>query len=111
MEGNKLYERVLSLSSYSYIIQNEKGAVNPDLCGTKMAAHYTLDVPAGGEQYIRLRLTDYETNSPFNNFDAIIDRRRKEADVFYDALLGDKLSPAQVNIARQCYAGKSSTVH
>ena len=73
-----------------------------------MAAHYTLDVPAGGEQYIRLRLTDYETNNPFNNFDAIIDRRRKEADVFYDALLGDKLSPAQVNIARQCYAGKSS---
>eukprot|EP00731_Ephydatia_muelleri_P006399 Em0003g647a len=71
-----------------------------------MAAHYTLEVPAGGEQYIRLRLTDYELDAPFDGFDAVFESRKKEADAFYDALLADKLSPEQVNIARQCYAGR-----
>ena len=80
--------------------------MNPSRCGTKMAAHYTLEVPAGGEQYIRLRLTDYESNAPFDGFDAVFESRKKEADAFYDALLADKLSPEQVNIARQCYAGR-----
>ena len=79
--------------------------MNPSRCGTKMAAHYTLEVPAGGEQYIRLRLTDYESDAPFDGFDAVFESRKKEADAFYDALLADKLSPEQVNIARQCYAG------
>lgn len=89
------------------MIQKEKGAVNPSHCGTKMAAHYTLEVPAGGEQYIRLRLTDYETDAPFDFFDDICKRRKRETDAFYSALLADKLSPEQTNIARQCYAGKS----
>ena len=37
-------------------ISGQRDAVNPARTGTKAAAHYTLDVPAGGSQTVRLRL-------------------------------------------------------
>jgi hypothetical protein len=33
---------------HRYVISGETGAVNPAKKGTKAAAHYVLDVPAGG---------------------------------------------------------------
>ena len=38
------------------VISGRGDAVNPAKVGTKAAAHYVLDVPAGGSQTIRLRL-------------------------------------------------------
>ena len=89
-----------------YIIENEKAAVNPKHVGTKMAAHYVLDVPAGGEKYLCMRLSDQEVQLPFDGFDDIIQQRKKESDIFYDLLLTDKLLPEHSNISKQCYAGK-----
>ena len=42
---------------HRYVVGGEKGAVNPAQAGTKAAAHYVLDVPAGGVQFVQLRLT------------------------------------------------------
>ena len=42
---------------HRYVVDGERDAVNPSRSGTKAAAHYVLDVPAGGESVVRLRLT------------------------------------------------------
>jgi hypothetical protein len=42
---------------HSYVIGGDTGAVNPDRTGTKAAAHYVMEVAAGGSAQVRLRLT------------------------------------------------------
>ncbi len=41
---------------HAYVVGGDAGAVNPARTGTKAAAHYALDVPAGGSRTVRLRL-------------------------------------------------------
>ena len=41
---------------HAFVVSGQRDAVNPAHTGTKAAAHYMLDVPAGGSQTIRLRL-------------------------------------------------------
>ena len=41
---------------HRYVIAGEKDAVNPGKTGTKAAALYVLEVPAGGVQFVQLRL-------------------------------------------------------
>ena len=41
---------------HRYVVAGEQGAVNPAKTGTKAAARYVVDVPAGGCEVIRLRL-------------------------------------------------------
>ena len=55
---------------HAYVISGNSGAVNPSHVGTKAAAHYTLEVPAGGSKTIRLRLTATETADAFKGFEA-----------------------------------------
>ena len=55
-------------------------AVNPAKTGTKAAAHYVLDVPGGGSQTVRLRLSAATAAEPFGGFEADLrqpDRRRR----------------------------------
>jgi hypothetical protein len=40
---------------HEYVIGGKKDAVNPAKVGTKAAAHYVLDIPAGGSKAVRLR--------------------------------------------------------
>ena len=42
---------------HRYVISGEKGAVNPAKTGTKAAARYVLEVPAGGVEFVQLRLS------------------------------------------------------
>ena len=42
---------------HEYVIAGNKDAVNPAKSGTKAAAHYVLDVPAGQSKVVRLRLS------------------------------------------------------
>jgi hypothetical protein len=55
-----------SLSGYTkdafhdYVVRGRGEAVNPAGTGTKSAAHYVLEVPAGGEVSVRLRLRGEE---------------------------------------------------
>lgn len=88
-----------------YIVSGIHGAVNPDRKGTKAAARYTLNVPAGGSAEIRIRLSDKQTGSPFASFEQIFRGRIAEADQFYELLQGDITSVDARNVQRQAFAG------
>ena len=54
---------------HGYIVSGQRDAVNPANVGTKAAAHYTLDVPGGGSQTIRVRLAATVPKDSFRGFD------------------------------------------
>jgi hypothetical protein len=61
---------------HQYVVSGNTGAVNPAKTGTKAAARYVLDVPAGGTSVIRLRLSADAPAEPFGDgFDAIVSAR------------------------------------
>jgi len=93
---------------HRYLIHGETGAVNPDGRGTKAAAHYQLDVPAGGSAVVRLRLADRPLAAAAveaAGFDAVVDQRRGEADAFYAGITPKGLSQDEALVMRQALAG------
>ena len=54
---------------HAYVISGQAEAVNPAKTGTKAAAHYVLDVPAGGSETVRLRLAPARIKNAFGSFD------------------------------------------
>jgi len=92
-----------------YVVDKRLDAVNPELTGTKAAAHYSAVVPAGESFEIKLRLTHEEWSAkknPFNGeFDRIFALRQGEADEFFDALAPSTLSADGRNVLRQAFAG------
>ena len=81
-------------SFHEYVVHGRTEAVNPERRGTKAAAHYVLTMPAGGQQTVRLRLSDRapqdwgrSSAGPFGAaFDEVLQARRQEADEFYAVL-------------------------
>ncbi len=92
-----------------FVVHGEPDAVNPAASGTKGAALYAIDLPAGGSSTLRLRLNDKEPPAAGtgvdDSFDAIFDARMREADEFYDTVLPATLSDDARNVARQALAG------
>jgi hypothetical protein len=72
---------------HRHVVHGED-CVNPEPYGTKAALHYRFPaVPAGGSVVLRLRLTDDQNLAdPLGEVDAIVVRRKAEADAFYAAL-------------------------
>ncbi len=95
------------------VIRGREDAVNPEQRGTKASAWYQLQVPAGGEIVVRLRLRRHEgpvAQAPAGSwraFDALFDQRIREADAFYDAPPRNHadLGPEERLVARQAAAG------
>jgi len=92
------------------VVGGEEGAVNPAGVGTKAAAWYRLQIPAGAEVAVRLRLraTDGEEGAPAAfgpDFDALMARRKAEADAFHAASRDAPLEPEARRVARQADAG------
>ncbi len=91
---------------HRYVVQGEAAAVNPAQTGTKAAAVYVLDVPAGGSRTIRLRLRGEGEGDAFGpGFDATFAERLAEADEFYDRISAPALSEDQRRVHRQALAG------
>jgi Glycosyl hydrolase family 63 C-terminal domain len=88
-----------------YIVNGDRHAVNPARLGTKAAAHYQMDLPGGGSARVRLRLSSSAIDAGFLDFDAILERRRAEADEFYAVLQRDLDDPEMRRIHRQAIAG------
>ena len=88
------------------VVGGDTGAVNPAGTGSKMAAHYRLTVPAGGEASVRLRLSkDAVPGDPFADFAAVVAQRRDEADEFF-AHLQSGIADADARLVqRQALAG------
>jgi hypothetical protein len=93
---------------HAYVIGGNREAVNPAHEGSKAAALYRLDVPAGATAVVRLRLTDEapdERAEPFDGFDRTIEERRAEADAFYGVITPPSFSADQASVMRQALAG------
>jgi hypothetical protein len=88
-----------------FIVHGDRDAVNPARLGTKAAAHYRLELPPGGAATLRLRLIHDHEALGFDDFDAIVERRRGETDEFYDALECDIDDPESRRVHRQAIAG------
>ena len=93
---------------HEYLVHGNQEAVNPEGWGTKAAAHYQHEVPAGGEFRVQLRLYSQE-EAPADplgaEFDEIFDLRIREADEFYAAKLAGCTTPESGRVARQAFAG------
>jgi hypothetical protein len=90
-----------------YVVGGVKGAVSAQKKGTKSAARYVFNVPAGQSVSVRLRLTDREFpgGTAFSGFDEMITTRKQEADEFYATLIPPELSSDAQNVMRQGFAG------
>ncbi len=68
---------------HRYVIGGERDAVNPAKTGTKAAARYVLEVPAGGSELVRLRLTKGATSQKLGaGFEEAMRQRIPDADEF-----------------------------
>jgi hypothetical protein len=93
---------------HEYIIHGRADAVDARQAGTKVAAHYVLDIPPGASVTIPLRLVDTGERpaSPFSrDFETTFSTRIDEADRFYAAHLPPEISADRRLVARQAYAG------
>jgi hypothetical protein len=86
-----------------FVVAGDLTAVNPDRCGTKAAAHYRFNVPAGGHVRVRVRLS--VDGGGFDDFAEVMERRRAEADEFYDARQTGIDDAAARLVQRQAFAG------
>src|SRR5262249_852994 len=93
---------------HDYVIHGRSDAVNARGQGTKSAAYYALEVPAGGSITLRFRLFA-EKEAPVDplgpDFDRIFAQRQAEADEFYTALIPSTLSVEERQVVRQASAG------
>ncbi|HEX8835411.1 MAG TPA: hypothetical protein VF748_00615 [Candidatus Acidoferrum sp.] len=119
---------------HEYLIRGNKGAVNGELMGTKVAAYHPLHLEAGASATVKLRLTDIEplagldTDSPRSGiitspahaeraegvpgtddfaagFDRLFATRQEEAEEFYQSRIPNNLSADAKSVMRQSFAG------
>ncbi len=100
----------------AFIVDGHEQAVNPERRGTKVAAHYQFDIPAGGSASVQLRLTTVAPDelakaygkaaTPFGSrAKTTITKRKKEADEFYASLAPAAITAEAANVMRQALAG------
>jgi Mannosylglycerate hydrolase MGH1-like glycoside hydrolase domain len=90
---------------HEYVIANNKDAVNSKKTGTKAAAHYVLNVPAGECEVLRLRLSAKPAANAFAKFDETFASRLVDADEFYERITPKNLSEDEKRVHRQAIAG------
>ena len=90
---------------HDHVVRGRPWAVNPQQNGTKGAAHYVFSVPAQARAVVRVRLCKDRKPPPSSEFDALMQRRRAEADAFYSALQADLPDAEARMIQRQALAG------
>jgi len=87
------------------IVSGRRDAVNPAAVGTKAAAHYALEVPAGGSKTIRVRLAAAVRESGFRDFERTFTDRIADADEFYARITPRVLDEDARLVHRQALAG------
>jgi hypothetical protein len=88
-----------------YVVGGDRAAPNAEGRGTKSAARYRFDVPAGGEVTVRGRLLQGEMNGAVAGVDAVVDERLREADEFYAELQREMPDSDARLVQRQALAG------
>jgi mannosylglycerate hydrolase MGH1-like protein len=90
---------------HEFVVYGNEKAVNPSRTGTKGAAHYVLEIPAGSSEVVRLRLSQSQQASAFDRFEQMFAGRLTEADQFYNRITPPSLSEDQRRVHRQALAG------
>jgi hypothetical protein len=90
---------------HEYVIRGNHKAVNPGRTGTKAAAHYILNVPAGGCRVVRLRLAATPPHDAFTDFDHVFAQRLADADEFYERITPTSLTEDERRVHRQALGG------
>ncbi len=89
-----------------YLVHNEKNAVNPAKKGTKAALCYSFPkVEAGKSVSLYFRLTNKKMKDPLTDVPGIIEARKREADLFYEAIHPKNATSEEKAIQRQALAG------
>ncbi len=88
------------------VVSGNASAVNPAKIGTKAAAWYVLDVPAGGSSVVHVRLSAALPAEPFGKgFETTFAARLAEADEFYGRVTPPSLTEDERRVHRQALAG------
>ena len=90
---------------HDYVVGGQTAAVAASKRGTKVAAHHRLELPPGGRQVVRFRLSQSQLAQPFADFDSIFAARRREANEFYAELQADIADADARLVQRQAFAG------
>jgi hypothetical protein len=90
---------------HAFVVAGRREAVNPARTGTKAAAHYVLDVPAGGSRAIRLRLAATRPADAFGGFERTFESRIGDADEFYQRITPQSLGEDERRVHRQALSG------
>ena len=90
---------------HRYLIEKEE-CVNPEKRGTKACLHYgPIEIPAGESRVLLLRFCPDQLSAPLRDVESIIEKRKKEADSFYQAIQPKQLSDEERRVQRQALAG------
>ncbi|MGF1483971.1 MAG: glucosidase [Opitutales bacterium] len=109
--GTSGYTRYVKDAFHRHIIQGEENALHPQQKGTKAAAWYALEVEAGAEVELRLRLgrrqeaDNWSQDALGQPFEETFQTRIQEADTFYKALPASCDAEDGARVRRQAYAG------
>jgi hypothetical protein len=101
------------------IVGGNRRAVSRHARGTKVGARYTMQIEPYASVTVRLRYTararmhsversgplSGEPAGPFDDFDAVFAKRRREADEFFAAIAPRSLSPDERRVFRTAIAG------
>ncbi|MDP2340322.1 MAG: glucosidase [Deltaproteobacteria bacterium] len=90
---------------HRYIVDGEKGAIRDEQFGSKAAIHYRMNVPAKGKSVLLFRLSDQGHRAPLDDVNEIVDRRKGEADEFYEEIAPEGASVDEKHVQRRALAG------
>jgi len=90
---------------HEYLVRGNRDSVNQSHTGTKAAAYYHLEVPAGSSKVVRLKLSAKPTAETFSTFDKTFALRLAEADEFYNRIAPSSLTEDERRVHRQALAG------
>lgn len=87
-------------------IIRQEDSINPQKEGSKAALHYHFDsIAPGSSAKVFFRFSNQLLENPLQDVEAIIEKRKQEADEFYASIHPENLSEDEKRIQRQALAG------
>lgn len=89
----------------NFIITGNQATINHEKIGTKAA--FLIDVILAGKasKVFEFRLSDKELEKPFQDFNSVFQKRKREADEFYEEIQKGIKSEDEKFVQRQAFAG------